>query len=118
MNGHLDADEMAAFKKCLAEADKTSMVPKTPKYDDYSALGKAKKKMDALDFDGDGKVSEKERKFGMKFDADKNGKLDAKERAKAAAAWAKEMSKHTQKAKAAMKKGMDFNGDGTVSQRE
>merc|ERR1719373_1528504 len=41
-----------------------------------------------LDLDGDGKVSEEEKKFGMKFDANGNGKLDKDELVKAAKAWA------------------------------
>jgi len=117
MNGHLDADEMAAFKKCLAAADKGAKVSPPAQRPTQAEYRKAKEALDALDFDGDGKVSEKERKFGMKYDADKNGKLDAAERVKARAAWAKEQAKQRLKAKKALS-GMDFNGDGKVSERE
>merc|ERR1719242_1721617 len=145
MNGHLDTDEMAAFKKCLSAAAKAknSQGPYTSTAKEKAKAKKALAQLE-LDFDNNGAVSEKERAFGMAFDADKNGKLDLAERKKAAAEWARKRAmekamaapnpmekekakkayamnsptaKEREKAKKALS-SLDLDGNGVVSERE
>ena len=89
-DGKMDAKEMLVFERCLGIRKEQG----APGYDaDHDGQVSAEEAACGLDLDGNGKASEREKAFALKFDADKNGKLDKEERKRAATAWALERAK-------------------------